>query len=157
MSQLPEGSFATTLQNAVVELCKCIPNRLSTFGLIYALVYNDLPHPAGTYVGTEYGWRTADGSGNNLSDPDMGKAHKPYSRSVQQLHTLRADSLPDPGLIFDTLLRRDKVHILSASMQPCLTRILLVHRAPCWSLELDVRLCRARHPHVRPCMTCCAI
>ncbi|KAF7796357.1 hypothetical protein EIP86_007534 [Pleurotus ostreatoroseus] len=91
MSQLPEGSFSTSLQNAVVEL-----------------LYSDLPHPAGTYVGTEYSWRSADGSGNNLSDADMGKANTPYSRSVQQLHPLPANSLPDPGLIFDTLLRREK-------------------------------------------------
>ena len=72
-------------------------------------MYSDLPHPAGTYVGTEYSWRSADGSGNNLSDADMGKANTPYSRSVQQLHPLPANSLPDPGLIFDTLLRREKV------------------------------------------------
>ena len=85
---------------------------MSQLTLTRATVYSDLPHPAGTYVGTEYSWRSADGSGNNLSDADMGKANTPYSRSVQQLHPLPANSLPDPGLIFDTLLRREKVVIV---------------------------------------------
>lgn len=39
----------------------------------------------------------------------MGKAGTPYSRSVQQTHPLPAQELPDPGLVFDTLLRREKV------------------------------------------------
>jgi linoleate 10R-lipoxygenase len=72
-------------------------------------VYDDLPHPPSTYIGNEYAWRTADGSGNNLSDPNLGKGGTPYSRSVQQTHPLRANDLPDAGLVFDTLLRREKV------------------------------------------------
>ena len=39
----------------------------------------------------------------------MGQANLPYSRSVQQKHPLPQNMLPDPGLIFDTLLKRDKV------------------------------------------------
>jgi len=50
-----------------------------------------------------------DGSYNNLSYPDMGKAHEPYARSVQQMHPLPRNMLPDAGLVFDTLLRREKV------------------------------------------------
>lgn len=41
--------------------------------------------------------------------PEMGKAGTPYARSVQQAHPLPANELPDAGLLFDTLLRRDKV------------------------------------------------
>ncbi|KAI0343269.1 linoleate diol synthase [Trametopsis cervina] len=91
ISHLPPGTKTTDLENATVEL-----------------LYKDLPHPPASYVGDKYAWRTADGSGNNLSDPDMGKAHTPYARSVQQTGALPANQLPDPGLIFDTLLRRDK-------------------------------------------------
>ena len=72
-------------------------------------MFNDLPHPPATYIGPKYAWRTADGSYNNIADPDMGKAGTPYARSVQQSNPLPRDSLPDAGLVFDTLLRREKV------------------------------------------------
>ena len=72
-------------------------------------MYNDLPHPAATYVGSDYAWRTPDGSGNNPADPNLGKAGMPYSRSVQQINPLPRSELPDAGLIFDTLLKREKV------------------------------------------------
>jgi hypothetical protein len=39
----------------------------------------------------------------------MGKASTPYSRSVQQSHPIPRNTLPDPGLVFDTLLKRDGV------------------------------------------------
>ncbi|KAI0091665.1 linoleate diol synthase [Irpex rosettiformis] len=91
LSRLPPGPKATALDNATVEL-----------------LYKDLPHPPSTYVGNQYSWRSADGSGNNLSDPDMGKADTPYARSVQMGTALPPQELPDPGLIFDTLLRREK-------------------------------------------------
>ncbi|KIP10018.1 hypothetical protein PHLGIDRAFT_101881 [Phlebiopsis gigantea 11061_1 CR5-6] len=91
LSKMPEGPLATKLQNAVVEL-----------------LYDDLPHPPSTQLGNKYAWRTADGSGNNISDPDMGKAGTPYARSVQQSHPLPQKALPDAGLVFDTLLRREK-------------------------------------------------
>ena len=39
----------------------------------------------------------------------MGKAGMPYARSVQQMHPIPRNTLPDAGLVFDTLLRRQKV------------------------------------------------
>lgn len=72
-------------------------------------VYNDLAHPPPTYISNQYAWRTADGSYNNVSVPDMGKAHTPYSRSVQQEHPLPKNMMPDASLVFDTLLKREKV------------------------------------------------
>lgn len=39
----------------------------------------------------------------------MGKAGTPYSRSCTGTHPLPQDELPDPGLVFDMLIRRDKV------------------------------------------------
>ena len=44
----------------------------------------------------------------------MGKADRPYARSVQQKHALPRNMLPDAGLVFDTLLKREKVEALSA-------------------------------------------
>jgi hypothetical protein len=42
----------------------------------------------------------------------MGKADLPYARSVQQTHPLPRNMLPDAGLVFDSLLRREKVEAL---------------------------------------------
>lgn len=39
----------------------------------------------------------------------MGKAGQPYARSVQQTHPIPRNLLPDAGLVFDTLLKREKV------------------------------------------------
>jgi hypothetical protein len=42
----------------------------------------------------------------------MGKADLPYARSVQQTHPVPRNMLPDAGLVFDSLLRREKVESL---------------------------------------------
>ncbi|TCD67949.1 hypothetical protein EIP91_011750 [Steccherinum ochraceum] len=91
LANLPKGDLETKLQNAVIEL-----------------LYNDLPHPPVTYLGEKYAFRAADGSNNSLMDPDMGKAGAPYARTVQQGNPLPSNQMPDPGLVFDTLLKRDK-------------------------------------------------
>ena len=74
-------------------------------------MYQDLPHPPASYLDKDfnYQFRKADGSENNVDIPDMGKANTPYARSVQQNHPLPGSAMPDAGLIFDTLLRREKV------------------------------------------------
>lgn len=112
-------------------------------------VYNDLRHPPATYVSSQYAFRTADGSYNNVQVPDMGKAGLPYSRSVQQTHPLPNHMLPDPGLVFDTLLRREKVcfHMKNAPISFS-SESRLVRRASCWPLQSHVLLGRPRHPHV---------
>ncbi|KAH7890809.1 heme peroxidase [Phlebopus sp. FC_14] len=71
-------------------------------------LYNDLAHPPATFLGPEYAFRTADGSNNNPDQPDLGKAGTPYARSVQQANPLPTNQMPDAGLVFDTLLRRDE-------------------------------------------------
>ncbi|KAI0923759.1 hypothetical protein AcV5_009223 [Taiwanofungus camphoratus] len=91
LSRHSTGAFGAKLQDAVVEL-----------------LYDDLAHPPETYIGDTYAWRAADGANNNLGVPDMGKARTPYSRSVQQTHPLPRNEMPDAGLVFDTLLRREE-------------------------------------------------
>ncbi|OAX33207.1 heme peroxidase [Rhizopogon vinicolor AM-OR11-026] len=71
-------------------------------------LYNDLTHPPATYLGPKYQFRTADGSNNNPDSPDLGKAGTPYARSVQQSNPLPRNQMPDAGLVFDALLRREK-------------------------------------------------
>src|ERR1700744_699208 len=94
MARLPNGSVKTKLQTGAVEL-----------------LYHDLSHPPATYLGKHHIWRTPDGSYNNVNYPNLGKAGNNYSRSVQQQHPLPPSQLPDPGLLFDSLLKREEVSI----------------------------------------------
>jgi Animal haem peroxidase len=68
------------------------------------LLFNDLAHPAASSISPRHEFRSADGSGNNIAHPTQGAARQPYARSVQT----KAPRLqqPDPGLVFDLLLRR---------------------------------------------------
>ncbi|KDQ09782.1 hypothetical protein BOTBODRAFT_507785 [Botryobasidium botryosum FD-172 SS1] len=92
MSRLPRSSILSQkIQNAVVSF-----------------LYYDLPHPPSTYLGAKYRFRAADGAGNNPLFPDLGRAGTPYSRSVQPKHPVPVSSMPDAGLLYDVLLRRDK-------------------------------------------------
>ncbi|KAF8587829.1 linoleate diol synthase [Ramaria rubella] len=112
MARIPDNTFSEKLQNEVISL-----------------LYNDLPHPQISYVGAQYAWRSADGSGNNLNIPDLGKAHSPYARSVQQQHPLPRYQLPDASLLFDTLLKRDKYvpHPAGVSSMLFSFAILIIH------------------------------
>ncbi|PWN41654.1 linoleate diol synthase [Ceraceosorus guamensis] len=69
------------------------------------MLWRDLPHPHGTVVGNTAKYRSADGSGNNLHNPEMGKAGSVYARSVPPMRPKPAN-LPDPELVYDMLLRR---------------------------------------------------
>lgn len=91
MSSLPKGNISDTLNKKTI-----------------ALLYRDLPHPPASFISNTYAWRQPDGSHNNPHNPDLGKAGTPYARSVQGATPMPQAELPDPGLIFDTLLRRER-------------------------------------------------
>ncbi|PIL25197.1 cytochrome P450 [Ganoderma sinense ZZ0214-1] len=91
LSNNSEHAAARKLQSALIKL-----------------LYEDLPHPPDTSIGPEFAYRSADGGNNNPAIPDLGKAGTPYSRSVAQTHPLPRNELPDAGLVFDTLLKREK-------------------------------------------------
>ena len=55
-----------------------------------------------------FAYREADGSNNNPLLPALGAAHTPYARSVASSHVAPVATLPDPGMVFDTLLKRDR-------------------------------------------------
>ncbi|KAI6023916.1 hypothetical protein PISMIDRAFT_470487 [Pisolithus microcarpus 441] len=82
-----------------------VQDMLQTF--VVKTLYYDLAHPPSTFIG-KYAFRTADGSNNNPDQPDLGQAGTPYARSVQQAGPLPRNQMPDAGLVFDTLLRRDE-------------------------------------------------
>ncbi|KAM0748029.1 linoleate diol synthase [Meredithblackwellia eburnea MCA 4105] len=94
-----------------VSLLQNLPSN-SEMGLKVAeqfitMLWKDLPHPPGAYVGPKSVYRAADGSGNNPLLPELGKAGTPYARSVPAVRPKPAQ-LPDYGLIFDKLLRREE-------------------------------------------------
>jgi len=64
-----------------------------------------LKKPVRTRVGYQY--RSADGSGNSLIYPDMGKSGSVYARTVPSKH-IQSKPLPSPSDIFDLLLCRKK-------------------------------------------------
>jgi linoleate 10R-lipoxygenase len=85
-------------------------------------LYKDLPHPPTSFLGPvnnsapstapvpekpTYAFRPDDGSGYNATFPSLGMAGAPYARTVPAFSTVPASALPDPGLIFDLLLKRD--------------------------------------------------
>ncbi|KAJ7803765.1 heme peroxidase [Mycena olivaceomarginata] len=78
-------------------------------GSAISLLYNTLPHPRAALLGPVHSFRQADGRGNNLQIPQLGQAGTPYARSVQGKWCYAPTSLPDPGVIFDTLMKaRDR-------------------------------------------------
>ncbi|KAL4246560.1 hypothetical protein ABKN59_008750 [Abortiporus biennis] len=96
---------------------------------LISVLYNTLQHPPATFVGTSllnstplpdptastsgtgsgprlfFAARNADGSGNNALSPSLGQAGQPYARSVQAKYPLAINNLPDPGTVFDSLLK----------------------------------------------------
>lgn len=93
--------------------------------IVINLLYKDLPHPPSGYLclpqaptaqannvannsRVKYAFRSADGSNNNPLFPTLGQAGSPYARSVPSTNISPKSALPDPGLVFDTLLKRDK-------------------------------------------------
>ncbi|PCH41929.1 heme peroxidase [Wolfiporia cocos MD-104 SS10] len=107
MARLPDDSvFSAKLQQFVI-----------------GILYKDLPHPPSGYLAlpsapsaqpsagsapVKYAFRSADGSNYNPLMPTIGMAGMPYARSVPGTQVLPEAFLPDPGLVFDTLLKRDK-------------------------------------------------
>lgn len=105
---------------------------------VIGILYKDLPHPPSGYLAlpapnrqahgsqlvsvntprdpadayraksVNYAYRSADGSDYNPLIPSMGKAGSPYARSVPSLRCLSPAALPDAGLVFDKLLKRDE-------------------------------------------------
>ncbi|KAG6848129.1 hypothetical protein H0H93_003124, partial [Arthromyces matolae] len=110
-----KGAFATAL--AILGRLDPYSERARTMNNdVIARLYNTVPHPPASYLGPQFMFRQADGGGNNLQNPDIGRAGTPYSRSVQGKAGLPQSSLPDPGLVFDTLLKRKKMQTHAGGM-----------------------------------------
>ncbi|KAJ7740925.1 heme peroxidase [Mycena maculata] len=85
------------------------------------ILYKDLPHPPSTYLSMlpqntsteskvnpiKFAYRNADASNYVPLFPGLGKSNAPYARSVPATNFTPPATLPDAGLVFDTLMRRD--------------------------------------------------
>lgn len=115
----PTRSSNSRLASVGSPLHSCIPTCPH---LSYPPVYKDLPHPPSSYLVVptttpytastprgpiKYAFRPADGSNYNPLFPSLGKAGTPYARSVPSANFTPISTLPDPSLVFDTLLRRE--------------------------------------------------
>ncbi|KJA17192.1 hypothetical protein HYPSUDRAFT_46645 [Hypholoma sublateritium FD-334 SS-4] len=114
------------LEKLIVSMsnAKDLAASLKVQQFLIALLYKDLPHPPSGYVclprtpslpahdanasRRSYVFRAPDGSNYNPLCPTMGMAGSPYARSVPSTNNAPKTALPDPGLVFDTLLKRDK-------------------------------------------------
>jgi len=99
----------TLLLERLVKVLSGLPadskeGKSLTDGFINEL-WNALPHPPVTSLGTKYKYRDADGGNNNINNPALGRANTPYARSARPA-IIQNIGLPDPGDIFDTLMSR---------------------------------------------------
>ena len=69
------------------------------------VLWGDLQHSSLTNLAADTSYRSADGSSNNLDKPMLGAAGTPYARTVRPRIAQYVD-LPDPGIIFDSVLVR---------------------------------------------------
>ncbi|KAF5365312.1 hypothetical protein D9758_005455 [Tetrapyrgos nigripes] len=89
----PDSDVAKNMSNSAIEM-----------------LYDTIPHPIETFLTPVYSFRQADGGNNNLMNPDIGRAGMPYARSVQGKWCYAPTALPDPELVFETLLKRRQAY-----------------------------------------------
>ncbi|KAL9619677.1 MAG: hypothetical protein Q9160_005697 [Pyrenula sp. 1 TL-2023] len=95
----------------IMQLVASLPDksasRVKLTSLFLDELWNSLQHPPMSYLGDEFAYRSADGSNNSYIFPKLGAANTPYARSVRPI-TVQPGALPDPGLIFDSILAREE-------------------------------------------------
>ncbi|MCJ1272406.1 hypothetical protein MMC21_000192 [Puttea exsequens] len=100
----------TYVMERTIQLVAALPTNSKTrVELTNAFIdelWNSLQHPPMSYLGDKFQYRQADGSNNNIMYPKLGAANTPYARSVSP-NTLSPGALPDPGLIFDSVMARE--------------------------------------------------
>jgi len=96
------------IERVIQIICRFSDSSFSRKKITEALVdvlWDSMQHPPLTYVGDKFQFRQADGSYNNITCPDLGKAGTPYARTVRTEITAPG-ARPDPGLLFDLLMSR---------------------------------------------------
>ncbi|KAK3949467.1 heme peroxidase [Pseudoneurospora amorphoporcata] len=99
----------TMMMEKVIQLVSNLPSnsklRVELTNSFLSELWYTLEHPPSIYVGEEYQYRKADGSCNNIMFPQLGAAGNTYARSVRP-NVIRQGALPDPELIFDSVMKR---------------------------------------------------
>jgi Animal haem peroxidase len=99
----------TYIMERVIQLAAELPlDSKSGLGLTNGFLrqlWNDLDHPPLSNLGSDFKYRSADGSNNNHLYPRLGAAGSPYARTVRP-EIMRPIALPDPGVVFDSVLER---------------------------------------------------
>lgn len=97
------------LMERIIQLVAGLPTKSRTRVLLTDQFINELwyslDHPVLNFIGEKYMYRSADGSNNNPLFPQVGAAGTTYARSVRPT-IMPPGALPDPGLIFDSVMRR---------------------------------------------------
>ncbi|KAI9928451.1 hypothetical protein MW887_002496 [Aspergillus wentii] len=117
----------------VIQTAASLPNnsgiRDSITNTFIKTLWNSLQHPPLSYLGDEFKYRTADGRNNNIMYPNLGIAGSHYARTVTPRHP-RLLNLPEPSLIFDTLLARNgpaKEHPSNVSSHLFYLATIIIH------------------------------
>ncbi|KAL2788440.1 heme peroxidase [Aspergillus keveii] len=101
----------TMIMERIIQIVSSLPSnskmRVDLTNIFLDELWGSLPHPPLSYMGSDYAYRSADGSNNNPTLPWLGAANTAYSRSIAPL-TVQPGGLPDAGLVFDTLFARQK-------------------------------------------------
>lgn len=98
------------LMEYIIQVATKIPDDFVSQKITDKLIttlWNDLSHPPDTLMGDEFEYRMPDGSNNCYQNPTIGAAGMPYARTVAP-KTMQSGNLPDPGVLFDTLMARGK-------------------------------------------------
>ncbi|RVX69773.1 hypothetical protein B0A52_06418 [Exophiala mesophila] len=109
-SEMPQDDRKMHMEE-VIQLVAGLPSRsahrVELTSLFLDELWNSLQHPPMSYLGDEFKYRSADGSNNSYLFPRLGAANTPYARSVVP-KTIQPGALPDPGLLFDSLMARQE-------------------------------------------------
>ncbi|KAI3396982.1 hypothetical protein diail_11382 [Diaporthe ilicicola] len=96
------------LERLVQLLAKLPPHSKQMKGLSNGFInqlWTTLDHPPVSSLGSQYRYRRADGSYNNIHAPQLGAANTPYARSVRPTVFQNPD-FPDPEVVFERLMAR---------------------------------------------------
>lgn len=97
------------LMEALIKTTADLPDgsrlREKATGDFLTQLWNDLEHPPLSYLGSQYQYRSADGSFNSLKHPKLGAAGTPYARTVKP-SMMQTPCRPDAGVVFDSVMVR---------------------------------------------------
>ena len=145
MAQFADGLGILARLNPQSDLAKSLNDT------VIDTLYNTVPHPPASLISPTHVFRQADGGGNNILNPDIGRAGTSYSRSVQGKTGLPRTSLPDPGLIFDSILKRKGVGYIFIFMCAVTDSFDTLAQETCWwNVQPHLLICIHCHPLAFP-------